>query len=72
MDRLWNLRARLQEWERKFTRQHGRRPDQVRAFAGWGWSLRPPPPTDVLLSQEDVEAAPEETRGKRNARLEQR
>nr|XP_003463791.3 ATP-dependent DNA helicase Q4 isoform X2 [Cavia porcellus] len=39
MDRLWNLRARLQEWERKFTRQHGRRPDQ-----------------------EDVEAAPEETR----------
>ncbi|XP_005395970.1 PREDICTED: ATP-dependent DNA helicase Q4 isoform X3 [Chinchilla lanigera] len=39
MERLWNLRAHLQAWERAFARQHGRRP-----------------------AQEDVEAAPEETR----------
>ncbi|XP_033616686.1 ATP-dependent DNA helicase Q4 isoform X2 [Fukomys damarensis] len=39
MEQLWNLRARLQEWERSFAVQHGRRP-----------------------GQEDVEAAPEETR----------
>ncbi|KAK2509018.1 hypothetical protein MC885_013701 [Smutsia gigantea] len=41
MERLWDLRARLQAWERAFQRRRGRRP-----------------------GQEDVESAPEETRGK--------
>jgi hypothetical protein len=29
MERLREVRAQLQAWERAFTRQHGRRPGQV-------------------------------------------
>lgn len=70
MDRLASVRARLQQWERAFARLHGRRPAQVRwglgAGQGGAWGPKVQPVADqLLLCQEDVEAAPEETRGER-------
>uniref|UniRef100_A0A4X1UKT3 DNA 3'-5' helicase n=1 Tax=Sus scrofa TaxID=9823 RepID=A0A4X1UKT3_PIG len=35
MERLRDIRERLQAWERAFRRQRGRRPGQVRATHGW-------------------------------------
>ncbi|XP_036159696.1 ATP-dependent DNA helicase Q4 isoform X2 [Myotis myotis] len=60
MERLREVRAHLQAWERAFRRQRGRRPVQVRAARGR--EAAGVAPADALPSQEDVEAAPEETR----------
>lgn len=65
MERLRDVRAQLKAWERAFRRQHGRRPVQVRAARGR--EAAGAAPADALPSQEDVEAAPEKTRGERRA-----
>lgn len=65
MERLREVRAHLQAWERAFRRQRGRRPVQVRAARGR--EAAGAAPADALPSQEDVEVAPEETRGERRA-----
>ncbi|XP_049710319.1 ATP-dependent DNA helicase Q4 isoform X5 [Elephas maximus indicus] len=60
MERLRDLRARLQAWERAFRRRRGRRPGQVRAARGRS-GRRARPGTDALPPQADVAAATEET-----------